>query len=51
LVDLFTDEFRESHTLTYLDSSNEGDQQPNNNLTEQEEAALAEMLRSLGYVN
>jgi predicted AlkP superfamily phosphohydrolase/phosphomutase len=51
LLDLFTDEFRESHALHYLDSSSEGDQQTNNKLTEQEEAVLAEMLRSLGYVN
>ena len=50
LLDVFTDEFRQQHTVTYADTDDtfvkEGDQV----YSEQEQAEMREMLRALGYV-
>lgn len=51
LLDLFTEEFCSSHMMRNQDGQSPGEVRDANVLTEQEEAILAEMLRSLGYVN
>lgn len=51
LLDLFTDEFRENRDPKYSSPDFDEGTRDQNDLTEQEEAKLAEILRSLGYVN
>lgn len=51
LFDLFTDEFRENCDPKYSNPDFDEGTRDQNDLTEQEEAKLAEILRSLGYVN
>jgi predicted AlkP superfamily phosphohydrolase/phosphomutase len=51
LLDIFTDEFREKHTIQYEEDLTTRGSQEHKPLTEQEEAMLADLLRSLGYVN
>ncbi len=50
LVELFTDAFREEHPLVYTESDTTGTDQGQMGLTDQEEAELESVLRSLGYV-
>lgn len=51
LLDIFTDDFRAHHSPRYEDQSTSGNKKETDHLSEQEEAILADMLHSLGYVN
>lgn len=51
LYDLFTDDFRHEHMVRYQTGQSAGEATPLNRLTDEEEALLADMLRSLGYAN
>jgi predicted AlkP superfamily phosphohydrolase/phosphomutase len=51
LLDIFTDEFQAKHAVKYKESLPSDSTQDHSGLTDQEEAVLAELLRSLGYVN
>jgi arylsulfatase A-like enzyme len=51
LFDIFTEKFLEKHKAQYKDTNQSTDTKDENALTEEEKAALADMLRSLGYVN
>jgi predicted AlkP superfamily phosphohydrolase/phosphomutase len=51
IYDIFTDEFREKHNAQYQDGIPSTQEHNRDELTENEQAALADMLRSLGYVN
>jgi predicted AlkP superfamily phosphohydrolase/phosphomutase len=51
LLDIFTDEFREKRSIQYSNSIPAGTDQDHDALTENEEAILSDLLRSLGYVN
>lgn len=51
LLDIFTDEFRSKHEIRYDEEVETSSSTGKDALTEQEEAVLADLLRSLGYVN
>lgn len=51
LFDMFTDDFREKYLVHYQENKPSGGNREQNGLSEQEEAILADVLRSLGYVN
>ena len=51
LLDIFTDDYRAHQTLQYEAQVGAEDKKEAGQLSEQEEAILADMLRSLGYVN
>ena len=51
LLDIFTDEFKQQNSVKHCDTPHSMHNSNQQILTEQEEAILAEMLRSLGYVN
>lgn len=51
LFDIFTDEFRNTHEIQFEDEISSDDGKEKDVLTEQEEAILSDLLRSLGYVN
>jgi predicted AlkP superfamily phosphohydrolase/phosphomutase len=50
LMDLFTHDFREKHRVQHQVDPSSDKNEDSNILTEEEEAVLADMLRSLGYI-
>lgn len=50
LLELFTENFRKNHTIIYSESDISGDGDGHHELTAEEEAELASVLRDLGYV-
>jgi predicted AlkP superfamily phosphohydrolase/phosphomutase len=50
MLDVFTDEFRDQHSVEYIESDKTGSKEDQSDLTDQERAELESVLRALGYV-